>query len=124
MAMHFLFIYGIFVRGIGALGREPAAYQALAAIFVPLWPALLALFLSHGVSFVVNFLGRREHGRATLTKLMTAPYNRVVLMQLTVIFGGWMAMLLHDPRPALALLVVLKTAADLHAHRRERVSFP
>lgn len=120
MAIHFLFIYGIFVRGIGAAGREPAAYAALAGIFVPLWPALVALFLSHGVSFVVNFVGRRERRGMTLTTLMAAPYSRVVLMQLTVIFGAWMALALHNPTPALVLLVVLKIGADLYAHRRER----
>lgn len=122
MAMHFLFIYAFFVRGVGAAGRAPAAYDALAAIFVPLWPALLALFLSHGVSFAVNFVGRREHRGATLKGLMSAPYSRIVLMQLTVIFGGWMALLFHDATPALALLVGLKLAADLYAHRRERAS--
>jgi hypothetical protein len=120
MAMHFLFIYEIFVRGIAAKGHEPAAYEALAGVFVPLWPALLALFLSHGVSFVMDFVGRREALTTTLTKLTSAPYSRVVLMQVTVIFGGWLAFLLHDARPALALLVAMKIAADLHAHRRER----
>ena len=120
MAIHFLFIYEIFVRGLGARGHEPAAWPALAGVFVPLWPALLALFLSHGVSFVMNFLGRGERLATNLTKLASAPYSRIVLMQLTVIFGGWLALLLHDARPALALLVALKIGADLYAHRRER----
>lgn len=120
MAIHFLIIYEFFVRGLAATGGEPPAYEALAGVFTPLWPALLALFVSHGVSFVANFLGRGEHRAARLAQLAAAPYNRVVLMQLTLIFGGWGAMLLHDARPALALLVGLKVAADLYSHRRER----
>lgn len=120
MAIHFLLIYEIFVRGIGAAGREPAAYEALAQVFVPLWPALAALFVSHGVSFALNFLRRGEHGGATLKALMAAPYQRVVLMQLTLIFGGFITLALRDARPALALLVALKIAADLYGHRRER----
>ncbi len=120
MAIHFLFIYEIFVRGLHASGREPALREALTEVFMPLWPALVALFLSHGVSFAANFLGRHEYRSASLRTLMAAPYNRVVLMQLTLIFGGGLALALNDTRPALVLLVALKIAADLYAHRRER----
>ena len=110
----------MFVRGIGAHGQAPRAAEALLGVFTPLWPALVALFLSHGISFAVDFLGRAEHRGMALSGVMAAPYRRVILMQLTLIFGGWVTLLLHDPRPALALLVVLKVGADLYAHRRER----
>jgi len=40
-------------------------------------------------------------------------------MQLTVIFGGWVVLLLKNPVPALALLVVLKIGADLMSHKKE-----
>jgi hypothetical protein len=120
MAIHFLFLYEIFVRGLHAGGREPPLRDALTEVFLPLWPALLALFVSHGVSFAANFLGRHEYRSASLKALMAAPYNRVVLMQVTLIFGGGLALVLNDTRPALVLLVALKVAADLYAHRRER----
>jgi len=120
MAIHFLFIYEIFVRGLQAGGRAPAVGEALSGVFLPLWPALLALFVSHGVSFVLNFRARGEHRSMTLTALMAAPYKRVVLMHLTLIFGGWVVLAMHDLRPALAILVLLKIVTDLHAHRRER----
>ncbi len=51
---------------------------------------------------------------------MAALYRRVTLMQLTLIFGGWLVMTLNNPLLALALLIVLKVATDLHAHRGER----
>jgi phosphatidylglycerophosphate synthase len=110
----------MFVRPLNAWDREPGAYEALTRLFTPLWPALLALFLSHGVSFWLNFLAQREHQGATISSLMVAPYRRVVLMQFTLIFGGWLVMALNNPMPALVLLIVLKVAADLRAHRRER----
>jgi len=72
----------------------------------------------------MNFLGRREHRGLTLAGLMAAPYKRVMVMQFTLIFGGWVVMLLHDPRAALVLLVLLKIGTDFYAHRRERDIVP
>jgi Family of unknown function (DUF6498) len=119
MAMHFLFIYGFFIRGIHAAGPEPDVRGALLRIFVPLWPSLAVLFISHGVSFFTNFLGKREYLDTTMTDVMTAPYNRIILMQFAIIFGGWIIMLLGSPVGALVLLVLLKTALDFNAHRKE-----
>jgi hypothetical protein len=120
MAAHFLFIYEFFVRGIDARGPGPPALDALRDLFVPLWPALAALFVSHGVSFCVNFLGRSEHDGPELSELGTAPYKRIMIMQLTIIFGGWIVIALKTPVLALVVLVLLKIAVDFHAHRRER----
>jgi hypothetical protein len=86
---------------------------------VPLWPALAALFVSHGVSFAVNFIARREYVGETLTGLMSAPYKRIIVMQLTIIFGGWILLAVKSPTPALVLLILLKLAVDVHAHKRE-----
>ena len=73
------------------------------------------------MSFVENFLKRGEYADATMKGLMTAPYSRITrLMQLTLIFGGWVILLLGSPVPALALLVLLKTAVDFSAHKAER----
>jgi len=119
MAAHFMFVYGFFLDGFTGGGLEPGVRAALTGLFMPLWPALAALFVSHGVSFAVNFLGQREYAGATVQNLMAAPYKRIIVMHLTIIFGGWLAMLLKTPAPALALLILLKIAADLRAHTRE-----
>jgi hypothetical protein len=50
---------------------------------------------------------------------MSEPYKRIIVMHLTIIFGGWLIMLLRSPVPALILLIALKTIVDLRAHRRE-----
>jgi hypothetical protein len=119
MAGHFLLIYSFFLRGFDATGPAPGARGALLDIFNPLWTPLAALFISHGVSFFSNFLGRREYTRTTMNALMTRPYSRIVVMQLSLIFGGWIIIALRSPVPALALLVVLKTILDFSAHRKE-----
>jgi hypothetical protein len=118
MTGHFFLIYALFLRESSA-GWAPGAGAALHAIFVPIWTSIAALFISHGVSFFTNFIGQREYESATVSGLMTAPYNRVIVMHLTLIFGGWIIMLVGMPAGALIVLLVLKTAADLRAHRHE-----
>jgi hypothetical protein len=119
MAGHFLFIYYLFVRGIATPGAEPGALAALAGLFGPLWPALLALLVSHGVSFYTNFLGRKEYVGRKVAEQMGEPYKRIIVLHLTIIFGGWIILLLKSPLGALVLLIVLKTVVDLRAHRKE-----
>lgn len=50
---------------------------------------------------------------------MHAPYRRVIVMHLTLIFGGWIVLLMGVPTGALIVLLALKTVFDLQAHRRE-----
>jgi hypothetical protein len=119
MTLHFLFIYTLFVRSGGSGAVEPGIGAVLYGIFKPLWPSLIGLCISHGLSFSSNFIGRREYTGITVASLMTAPYNRIVMMQLVLIFGGWAVLLMKSSVPALALLVLFKTAADFTAHRRE-----
>ena len=119
MAGHFLFVYGFFLEGFATNRAGPGIREVLVGMFTPLWPAMAALFASHAVSFAVNFIGHREYTTATVRGLMSAPYRRIALMHVTIIFGGWLAMLLATTAPALALLIALKIAVDLRAHRRE-----
>lgn len=51
---------------------------------------------------------------------MGAPYPRIVVMHLTIIVGGMLAMALGAPVYALVVLLGAKTLVDLAAHRRER----
>ena len=118
MTGHFLLIYALFLRGNNA-GWTPGAGAELYAIFVPIWTSIAALFISHGVSFFANFIGDREYEGATVSGLMHAPYQRVIVMHLTLIFGGWIILLMGLPTGALVVLLALKTAFDLQAHRRE-----
>ena len=119
MAVHFLFVYGFFVRGFEAVSSEPAAIDGLLAIFVPLWPALLGFAVSHGASFVANFVRGGEYHGVSVSEVMAAPYKRIVVMHLTIIFGGWLVMAVKTPTAALVLLVLIKTCADLRAHAKE-----
>jgi hypothetical protein len=121
MALHLGFIYALFVRGVNATGAEPVR-AALIAVFAPVWLSLLGLVISHGISFYSNFIRGREYLSATNPRLMSGPYSRIVIMQLTIIFGGWVVQMLRNPVPALAILVLLKIVADFSAHRSEHAN--
>jgi hypothetical protein len=121
MAAHFLLIYGLFLRGSTG-GWTPGVGPELYAIFIPIWIPIAALFISHGVSFYTNFIGQREYEHMSVSGLMTAPYNRVMVMHLTLIFGGWIILLIGMPAGALVVLLLLKTAVDLRAHRNEHAA--
>jgi energy-converting hydrogenase Eha subunit C len=51
---------------------------------------------------------------------MGAPYTRVVILHLTIIFGAFAVALLGQPIGALVVMVLLKTGVDLAAHLGER----
>lgn len=117
MAGHLLFIYGFFVQG--QMDNTDIPVADVVSNFVAMAPALLGFFISHGVSFVSNFIGRREFVGKNITTQMGEPYKRIIIMHVTIIFGGFLVMAFGSALPALLLLVALKLAADLRAHLRE-----
>lgn len=84
-----------------------------------LW-ATLALALSHGVSFYRDFLRSPEARARPFREWMFTPYPRVIAMHLTILGGGFLLLHLGTPRPALAILVLVKTLVDLGLHAMER----
>lgn len=80
----------------------------------------IALLISHGASFLLNWIGRGEYRTATPNGEMSAPYARVVVLHLTIIFGAMAVSMLGAPVWALVVMVVVKTIADLTAHVKDR----
>ena len=80
--------------------------------------AILSLFISHGVSFVYNYLLKGEYASDKPPNLMAAPYKRVIIMQFAILGGGYWAMILGSPVALLFILVVLKTIFDVILHLR------
>jgi hypothetical protein len=123
----FTYVHGVLLLAL--LGPKGAqAFDVLATVPPAIranhlgW-AVVSLVVSHGFSFFWNYLKSGEYQRASLNALMAQPYGRVVVLHLTVLFGGWIVLALGSPLPALLMLVVIKTAADLRAHKAERQKF-
>lgn len=83
-----------------------------------LW-AFLALMVSHGGSFVLNFLLAGERDRATLGALMGAPYGRIAVLHVAIIAGGFAVLALGEPLGLLLVLIALKLGLDISLHLRE-----
>ena len=102
---------------IGDAGCTPSAFGEIG------WGAVLigaaALFLSHGASFLLNYVGNGEYQRTSAPRQMGSAYGRVVVLHLTILIGGFVVAFLGAPIGALIVLVTLKTAFDLGLHRRE-----
>jgi hypothetical protein len=82
-----------------------------------LW-ACLGLLLSHGISFMLLFIGQQEYRHTTVRKLMHAPYKRIVVLHVAVIAGGALVTVLGSPTGLLIALVALKTGMDIMLHNR------
>lgn len=91
--------------------REPGLYAGLAGMV--LWQAVsLALFVARG-----------EAKQAEPLALMGAPYPRIIVLHLTLIFGGFLLLLLNQPLAGLVLLALIKTGFDVAEARGHGFKF-
>lgn len=129
----FCAVQGLFVMGIfghdqpipgGKIEASPLAAFTLMGRLIEadpaLWWAAAGMIASHGVSFLVNFLGSGEWKRVDAGSLMFAPYRRVVVLHFTILAGAGAIALLGAPVWGLVVLVIIKTVVDAAAHLAER----
>ena len=104
--------------------------QLLYSVIAKLWAsrppemiwAVLGLFISHGISFVENYLLGGEYKKKDLQKLMHQPYQRIVVMHLAILTAGIFVMKLDSPLPLMIILIVLKIFFDLLLHNKSHRS--
>ena len=113
----FAFKFGMFALIVGVLvvalpafsepdgsgGRQ--VFRALSAAGPAVGVAVVALVLSHGLSFVRNFLWRREYQRMSLLGLIVWPYVRMGLVMVVLAVGLILVSLLRGLAKAVADLV-------------------
>ena len=115
MAAHLLLLNGFILPSDG-LAPEFWEGGNLAS---PLTLAFLALFVSHGISFFQHFIGRAEYVDRDIRAQMGKPYDRILIMQFTLILGGFLVGIFDSTLLVLLLLIVLKITTDLRAHLAE-----
>lgn len=87
-------------------------------------PAALAVFgVSHGVSFVQNFIRKKEFLHTTRETQARAPFNRILFLHFVLGIGTALTIELRSAFYMLLLFVVLKTIIDVFVHLREHGRF-
>ncbi len=136
----FWFVHGVFVFAlpmfIGVVRQEPIAPDpfGLGSSFpfdgaiapssigpnlsAVAWGAV-GLAISHVASFLINYVGRGEYLRVSAARQMFAPYGRLVVLHLTILFGAFVSLAIGSPVGAVVVLVLLKTIIDVRFHLRE-----
>lgn len=79
------------------------------------WPAV-GLFVSHGISFITNFISGQQYLTQKMEDIMMRPYKRIVLMHVAIIVGGLLVMKLGSPVALLCVLIFLKIGIDIRLH--------
>jgi hypothetical protein len=122
-AVHGALVFSMFgPKGYEMQGLSPLDSAARAADDFGLWLPLAVLVASHLFSFFWNYLYRGEFRRARLAEMMFKPYARVMVLHVTILIGGFAAMVLGSPLWALLLLLGLKIGLDWKAHVKEHSS--
>lgn len=81
--------------------------------------SVVALFVSHLVSYFTNFLGKEEYRNTAAPILMFLPYARIVVLHVAIVLSGFFTLMLGQPIWLLVLLVIGKIILDLTMHKRE-----
>jgi uncharacterized membrane protein YphA (DoxX/SURF4 family) len=139
MIGHIFFLTIMFGAGDGPVDTSLSAIPDLVWRLITgtgLWIAFVALFISHGASFLLNVVrpawrewrDRPGDARFSFAMLapagnpqsaMMAPYGRIVVMHVTIIFGAMLVAVFQTRVAAFVLLIALKIAVDVAAHVRK-----
>jgi len=95
--------------------------QLLAAAVVQIWEMrpkgmewpLACLFISHGVSFVRDYVLGRRYACVRFMRLMFEPYPRIALLHVAILAGALPVKAWGSPIALVCLLIALKTGLDL-----------
>lgn len=128
MSGHLVFLVQLFGSKPGTRFSEIPSFLYHEVVWQGLWLAVLALFVSHAVAFIVYVLApylrryrpgapvpssRAASSDVEIGPIMFAPYARIVVMHLTIIFGAVLVLSFGDKIAFFVLLIGLKTAVDL-----------
>lgn len=117
---HFMVLFGMYSGNVEALGNfaQPEDYYRLVLDNLS-WVAIAALFVSHGWSFIENFMGRNEYERLSPMQAMGLPYRRMVITHVALILGGFFLIENGQPLAGLIILILMKVALDITFHQKE-----
>ncbi len=133
----FMFHYGMFMFGHLVF---LLAFRELAALGIQLAPglsfsgtlsitpyfekgfliAVLSLFVSHGISFFSNYIGKKEYLSISTAQQMMRPYRRIVVMHITILIGVFASIFFGSSTGFLLVFWTMKVLVDVSSHIKER----
>jgi hypothetical protein len=84
---------------------------------------VLALLISHGVSFYQNYLGKAEYKKSAPDELMFEQFCRIAILQAVLLLAGYLVEKMGSITIALIFLFLLKTYLDIGAHVRQHKKY-
>lgn len=134
--LFFILHYGVFILACGfflllfffnqpdSVVQNPlSAMPFIIGLALKLKFALFSLALSHGLSFVTNFMLKKEGQGRGEKDFAFNPYDRIMNMIVVITLCSWFTIITNKNIFALVGLIVLKTATDLRGHFEERKKF-
>jgi hypothetical protein len=128
--------YGIFCFGHGSFVVGMFGAKELGGMSLSVIDATRALFadqpgLSYGLLSIVLWqivvlilaIVRGELARTDPLSLMGAPYPRIIILHITIIFGGMLLLALNEPVAGLVVMALVKTAFDVAEARGQTLGF-
>ncbi len=125
----FCFVHGIFVftllGGKGGQMMNGGPFTGMGRMVSQILDSggkwfIAAIIASHLFSFFYNYLAKGEYRRISAPAQMAAPYGRIVVLHIAILFGAFVITALGSPVFLLILLIVGKIVLDAKLHLRSR----
>jgi hypothetical protein len=118
----FIFFGGPLVLAVYILFHVISHYWATITT-VDMLLAIFALFASHGVSYIWNFLVKGEYASASANvlekELIKAPFSRIFFMHIEILPVSLISLAINSPTVFLVILIFSKVIIDSVLHLRE-----
>lgn len=121
----FTVVHGVFILTITGMSLinliqdADAVLKILSTIILPVLVTSVFLFISHGHSYLVNYLGRKEYINKKIFTQMMQPYSRVVIVHMAILLGFGVSIAGNSSIIPVVILIALKTSVDAIMHLRE-----
>jgi len=97
----------------------PVPFSSLfSSIYIILIP-LIIIFISHGISFYINFIRKKEYKTISSSELMLMPYYRIGILYLVYFISLIIFLNLKIPTLSLLFIILVKIISDFYMHNKE-----
>lgn len=123
MTVHLVFLFAMFgpplMSGVTGFFSLDILLQGIGTVGL----GIAALAVSHGISFIRNFVQQQEFTKTTLRQVLFMPYQRIIIMHLTLIASAFVVSYFDEPLFGLLIMIVLKIITDIYSHLREHARY-